>query len=205
MASLLPSSVRRLIDAFASLPGIGPKSAQRLTFTLLKGKQDDLDQFASALTELKRGTTFCAICHNIAEQDPCVICTDTSRDLSQVCVVEEVLDVIAIESTGAFKGRYHVLGGVISPIDNVGPEDLSINALERRVAESTGQIKELILAMNPSLEGEATALYLTKLFEPVELRLTRLARGLPTGGDLEYADHMTLIQALEGRRELKRA
>ncbi|MCA9375668.1 MAG: recombination protein RecR [Candidatus Doudnabacteria bacterium] len=205
MASLLPSSVRRLIDAFASLPGIGPKSAQRLTFTLLKGKQDDLDQFASTLTELKRGTTFCAICHNIAEQDPCVICTDTSRDLSQVCVVEEVLDVIAIESTGAFKGRYHVLGGVISPIDNVGPEDLSINALERRVTESAGQIKELILAMNPSLEGEATALYLTKLFEPVELRLTRLARGLPTGGDLEYADHMTLIQALEGRRELKRA
>ena len=205
MASLLPSSVRRLIDAFASLPGIGPKSAERLTFTLLKGKQDDLDQFASTLTELKRGTTFCAICHNIAEQDPCVICTDTSRDLSQVCVVEEVLDVIAIESTGAFKGRYHVLGGVISPIDNVGPEDLSINALERRVTESAGQIKELILAMNPSLEGEATALYLTKLFEPVELRLTRLARGLPTGGDLEYADHMTLIQALEGRRELKRA
>ena len=202
MASILPAAVRRTIDAFASLPGIGPKTAQRLAFILLRDSQEDLDRFAGAVANLKKDTVFCGTCHAIAEATPCETCSDKNRDASLLCVVEESLDVVAMESTGRYKGLYHVLGGAISPIDNVGPGDLTLTHLERRIKESEGSIEETILAMNPSTEGEATSLYITKMLEPFDVRVSRLARGLPTGGDLEYADHLTLVQAFEGRREL---
>ncbi len=200
MSSLLPPAVRTLIDSFASLPGIGPKTAQRLAFILLRFQQDELDRFAHAVSEVKRATVFCSTCHHISEQDPCPICADASRDQSVVCVVEHVLDVVAIDSTGTYKGLYHVLGGAISPIDDVGPDDLTIPHLVRRVKESNGAMTEAILALNPTTEGESTALYISKLLTPTGVRVTRLARGLPTGGDLEYADQLTLIQALKGRQ-----
>jgi recombination protein RecR len=198
--SAIPRSVQNLIDEFSRLPGIGPKSASRLTFFLLRGDGQQPRQLAAALTELRERTRFCSVCQNITESDPCPVCRDGSRDAGLLCVVEEPLDVLAIERTGQFKGKYHVLHGVISPVEGVGPEDLKIRELlERAQAEP---IREVILATNVSLEGEATAMYLQKQVAPIGVRVTRLARGLPVGGDLEYADETTLARALEGRAEM---
>ncbi len=197
---LLPPPVQRLIDEFARLPGIGPKSASRLTFYLLRmDKQQTLD-LAAALEEMKERTRFCSVCFNITEEDPCVICTDEGRNGRILCVVEEPLDVVALERSRAFNGRYHVLHGAISPVEGIGPEDLKIEELVQRV--NKGDFEELILATNPTLEGESTALYLQRRLTHDGLRLTRLARGLPVGGDLEYTDEITLGRALEGRQEL---
>lgn len=203
---MLPRSIRNLIEEFSKLPGIGPKTAGRLTFYLLAKSPDDVEKLAQAISKLTDGLIFCQKCYNIAETDPCVICTDKQRQPDILCVVEEPLDIVALEKTG-FKGLYHVLGGVISPIDGIGPEDLRIQPLLQRLSQKP--IKELILATNPSLEGEATAMYLTKQIEllknqakiATKIKVTRLARGLPVGGDLEYTDEVTLSRALEGRRE----
>ena len=191
--------VARLIEQFNKLPGIGPKTAQRLTFHLLRMPTDDARALADAIVAMKERIGFCSICFNITESDPCWICRG-SRDRSMICVVEEPLDVLALERTGAYKGLYHVLHGAISPMEGIGPEELRIRELLGRLAAGVG---EVILATNPNLEGEATAMYLTKLLTPLGAKVTRLARGLPVGGDLEYADEVTLTRALEGRRELR--
>lgn len=197
---MLPRSVQRLIDEFARLPGIGPKSASRLTFYLLRGGDTQAQELAAALEDLKARTTLCSVCFNITEDDPCPICEDTTRDSHLLCVVEEPLDVLAIERSRAYNGRYHVLHGAISPIEGIGPEDLRINELIDRVRH--GDFNEIILATNPTLEGESTALYLQRRLAEFPVRLTRLARGLPVGGDLEYTDEITLGRALEGRQEI---
>lgn len=203
----LAQPVSNLIEAFSRLPGIGPKTASRLAYFLLRSDERIGLDLATALQELKAKTLFCSLCHNIADRDPCTICSDVQRNGGTICVVEEPLDVQAIERTGEFKGLYHVLHGAISPVEGVGPEDLKIKELLGRVqsgengAESV-PVKELIIATNPNLEGEATAMYIARLFKPLGLRVTRLARGLPTGGDLEYADEMTLSNALSGRHEM---
>ncbi len=195
-----PKAVTHLIEAFAQLPGIGPKSASRLTFYLLKDTAGKADVLADALRDLKASTVFCAVCFNIADASPCAICTSEARDGSVLCVVEEPLDVQAIERTREYQGRYHVLHGAISPMDGIGPDDLRIRDLLERVA--AGGVREVILATNPSLEGENTAMYIQKKLAGSGARVTRLARGLPVGGDLEYADEVTLARALEGRREM---
>lgn len=201
LSSPIPKSVQRLIDEFARLPGIGPKSASRLTFFLLRGDGQQPRELAQALVELRERTRFCSNCQNITESDPCPVCADQTRDASLICVVEEPLDVLAIERTGRFKGKYHVLHGAISPVEGVGPEDLKIKELVERAQREP--IREVILATNVSLEGEATAMYLQKqLLGLGGIRITRLARGLPVGGDLEYADETTLARALEGRGEM---
>lgn len=197
---LLPPPVQRLIDEFARLPGIGPKSASRLTFYLLRMDERQTLDLASALQEMKERTRFCSVCFNITEDDPCALCTDEGRSDRILCVVEEPLDVVALERSRAFNGRYHVLHGAISPVEGIGPEDLRIEELVQRVDK--GEFEELILATNPTLEGESTALYLQRRLMRDGLRLTRLARGLPVGGDLEYTDEITLGRALEGRQEL---
>ncbi len=194
-----------MIDEFGRLPGIGPKSASRLTFFLLRQDHaDQIEALSQALTELRERTRSCSNCFNITEEDPCRICRDSGRDSSVLCIVEEPLDVIAIERTSRFHGRYHVLGGVISPVEGVGPEDLHIAELLERVRMAQPPLREIILATNVSLEGEATAMYVQRQLSAVDpgLRVTRLARGLPMGGDLEYADEVTLARALEGRREM---
>lgn len=198
--SAVPRAVQNLIDEFSQLPGIGPKSASRLTFFLLRGDGQQPRRLAAALMELHERTRFCSICQNITERDPCPVCEDMSRDSGLLCVVEEPLDVLAIERTGRFKGKYHVLHGVISPVEGVGPGDLKIRELLERVKSRL--IREVILATNVSLEGEATAMYLQRQIAPLGVRVTRLARGLPVGGDLEYADETTLVRALEGRSEM---
>ncbi len=203
----LAQPVSSLIDAFSRLPGIGPKSASRLAYFLLRADSEISLNLAAALTELKEKTVFCSVCHNIADRQPCAICDNQQRDQSIICVVEEPLDVQAIERTGAFQGVYHVLHGSISPVEGIGPDDLKIRELLKRVQESEKgdeekAVKELLLATNPNLEGEATAMYISRLFKPLGLRVTRLARGLPTGGDLEYADESTLSNALAGRMEM---
>lgn len=201
----LPPSVSRLIDAFAQLPGIGPKSASRLVYFLLRAPPETTTTLSEALRDLKANTRLCSLCCNITETDPCPICADDSRDVSQVCVVEEPLDVAAIERSRAFKGTYHVLHGVISPINGMGPDDLKIGELLTRVARSRAgehPINEVILATNPTVEGEQTAAYLQRKLLPSGVRVTRLARGLPVGGDLEYADDVTLSRAMEGRSAL---
>ncbi len=195
-----PEPVTRLIEEFSRLPGIGPKTASRLTFFLLRAPAEQAISLAEALRQLRERITFCSICFNITEEDPCPICRDEGRDRSIVCVVEEPLDVLAIERTGEYKGLYHVLHGTISPMEGIGPEDLKIQELIRRLR--TEPVEEVILATNPSLEGEATAMYIHRQLMPLGVRVTRLARGLPVGGDLEYADEMTLARALEGRREM---
>ncbi len=203
MATLAtPKAVQRLIDEFARLPGIGPKSASRLTFFLLRGDSQQPRDLAAALVELKEQTRFCSVCYNITDAgvDPCPICADPARQTGALCIVEEPLDVLAIERTREFKGRYHVLHGVISPVEGVGPEDLKIRELVARFR--TEPIKEVILATNISLEGEATAMYVQKQLATFGVRVTRLARGLPVGGDLEYADETTLARALQGRSEM---
>jgi len=199
--SVLPETVDRLINEFARLPGIGPKSASRLTFYLLRASGDQALDLAEALQDLKERTRFCSVCYNITEQDPCLICQDDTRDAHVLCVVEEPLDVLAIERSRAFNGRYHVLHGAISPVEGIGPEDLRVEELIKRVQD--GAFSEIILATNPTLEGESTALYLQRRLADSDIRLTRLARGLPVGGDLEYTDEITLVRALEGREELK--
>lgn len=197
-----PKAVQRLIDEFSRLPGIGPKSASRLTYFLLRGDGQQPRDLATALLELKELTHFCQSCYNItdANADPCPVCADPARANGQICVVEEPLDVLAIERTREFKGRYHVLHGVISPVEGVGPDDLKIRELLERVRQTP--VKEIILATNISLEGEATAMYLHKQLTALGLKVTRLARGLPVGGDLEYADETTLARALQGRSEM---
>ena len=202
MSSVLPKSVERLIEAFARLPGIGPKSASRLTYHLLRASEGESRELAEALVAVREGTVFCSRCFNITskESDPCEICEDLGRESSVLCVVEEPLDVLAIERTGNYAGRYHVLHGAISPVEGIGPDDLRIRELIARV-EAEG-ITELIVATNPTLEGEATAMYLRDAIKDPQVRKTRLARGLPAGGDLEYADSRTLSEALEGRREV---
>jgi recombination protein RecR len=196
-----PRAVTRLIEEFHRLPGIGPKTAQRLTFYLLRAPKEHAFALAEALTQLKDKIVTCAICQNIAEENPCAICRDDARDRSIICVVEEPLDVLALERTREYRGLYHVLHGAISPVEGIGPEDLRVQELLTRIRRERG-IAEIVLATNPNLEGEATAMYLERLIKPLGIRLTRLARGLPVGGDLEYADEVTLTRALEGRREV---
>ncbi|HVA60758.1 MAG TPA: recombination mediator RecR [Mycobacteriales bacterium] len=193
-------AVQDLIDELGRLPGVGPKSAQRIAFHLLAADPDDVARLVSSLTEVKSKVRFCRICGNVAEAEECRICRDPRRDLAVICVVEEPKDVVAVERTREFRGRYHVLGGAISPIEGVGPDDLRIRELLARLAD--GSVTELILATDPNLEGEATATYLARIVKPLGLRVTRLASGLPVGGDLEYADEVTLGRAFEGRRLL---
>jgi len=200
MAAVTPAPVTRLIDAFAQLPGIGPKTASRLTFYLLRRPAEQVEALADAIRDLKQKIVFCTVCFNITEQTPCAICRDEGRDRSILCVVEEPLDVVAIDRTGEYRGLYHVLHGAISPVEGIGPDELRINELLARLKDQP--VQEVLLATNPNLEGEATAMYLARLLQPLGLRVTRLARGLPVGGDLEYADAVTLSRALEGRRDM---
>lgn len=202
MNSVLPQAVGRLIEAFSRLPGIGPKTASRLTYFLLRAPEGESLELAEALRTMHAETRTCSVCFNITDQtaDPCVVCRDPARAAGMLCVVEAPLDVLALERTQTFRGRYHVLHGAISPVEGVGPDDLRIAELVARIA--AGGVEEVILATNPTLEGEATAMYLRKRLEAFPVRVTRLARGLPAGGDLEYADAGTLSQALEGRREM---
>jgi len=201
LASAVPEPVTRLVEEFSKLPGIGPKTASRLTYYLLREADEQSLGLAAALQELKARTQFCEICFNITEQQPCPICSDSGRDRGTICVVENPLDVLAIEKTGIYRGQYHVLHGAISPIEGIGPQDLRISSLLDRVLR--GDVREVILATNPTLEGEATAMYLYKQLAGRDLVvISRLARGLPVGGDLEYVDEVTLVRALEGRSEM---
>ncbi len=192
--------VQDLIDELGRLPGVGPKSAQRIAFHVLQSDSVDVARLADALTQVKLRVKFCTVCGNVAEGDLCRICADPRRDLASLCVVEEPKDVVAIERTREFRGRYHVLGGAISPIDGIGPSDLRFKELMVRLAD--GVVTEIIVATDPNLEGEATATYLSRLLKDMGIRVTRLASGLPVGGDLEYADEVTLGRAFEGRRLL---
>ncbi len=200
MPSALARPLARLIDELGKLPGVGPKTAQRLAYHILRTSPPDAEALAAAIRSVKTDLRYCSVCFNIAETDPCVICSSDERDAKVVCVVEEPLDVLAIERTGQFKGRFHVLHGAISPVNGVRPDDLKIPQLVERVKR--GGIEELILATNPNLEGEATSMYVAQLLAGSGARLTRLARGLPMGGDLEYADEVTVSRALEGRRAI---
>jgi recombination protein RecR len=197
--------VARLIEEFSKLPGVGTKTAQRLTYHVLRASTDDARGLAAALVAIKEEVAYCTTCCNITEAgvDPCDICADPRRESARICVVEEPLDVLAIERTGEFRGRYHVLHGAISPIDGIGPDRLRVRELIARVAGGDG-VEEVILATNPNLEGEATAMYLADLLRPHVASVTRIARGLPVGGDLEYADDVTLIRSLQGRRLVER-
>jgi recombination protein RecR len=198
VADVYEGAVQDLIDELGRLPGIGPKSAQRIAFHLLQADSDDVTRLVTALTEVKAKVRFCELCGNVAEAERCRICADPRRDQTSICVVEEPKDVVAIERTREFRGTYHVLGGAISPIDGIGPDDLRVRELMPRLA--SGEVQEVIIATDPNLEGEATATYLTRLLRDVGVTVTRLASGLPVGGDLEYADEVTLGRAFEGRR-----
>lgn len=200
MSSAIPEPVTKLIEAFSRLPGVGPKTASRLTYYLVRAPDDYSVSLAQALTNLKSQTRFCSVCFNITVAEPCLICSSRERDANTLAVVEEPLDLMAIERTGIYKGRYHVLHGAISPVDGIGPDDLKIRELIARV--EAGQATEVIIATNPGMEGDATAMYLQRELASTRIRVTRLARGLPTGGDLEYVDSVTLMRALEGRSEL---
>ena len=193
-------AVQDLIDELGRLPGVGPKSAQRIAFHLLQSDAVDVQRLTDALTQVKAKVRFCVTCHNIAESEQCRICADPRRDLTSICVVEEPKDVVAIERTREFRGRYHVLGGAISPVDGIGPDDLTFRELMTRLA--SGEVTEIIIATDPNLEGEATASYLARFLKGMGIKITRLASGLPVGGDLEYADEVTLGRAFEGRRLL---
>ena len=195
-----PEPVARLIEALQRLPGVGPKTAQRMTFFLLKRPVEEVRELAESLVAVKERIVYCGTCFNVTDQDPCRLCADPARDARVLCVVEEPNDLLAMERTGEFRGRYHVLLGALSPLDGIGPDDLKVRELLLRLEQ--GETGEVILATNPNVEGEATALYLAKLLRPLGLRVTRIARGLPVGGDLEYADQVTLSKALEGRREI---
>lgn len=200
MSKAIPQPVTQLVEALSRLPGVGPKTASRLTYYLLRAPDELSQTLATAITDLKAKTRYCSVCYNITENDPCAICSDGARDVSQIVVVEDPLDVLAVERTGAYQGRYHVLHGAISPVDGIGPEDLKIRELVRRV--ESGGVLEVIVATNPGMEGDATAMYLQRQLAPTGVKLTRLARGLPTGGDLEYVDSVTLLRALQGRHTL---
>ena len=191
--------VARLVEEFHKLPGIGPKTAQRLTYFLVRMPEEEARSLADAILAVKDRIVLCTQCYNITESDPCAICSDPGRDQTRICVVEEALDVLALERTRTYKGLYHVLHGVISPMNGIGPDDLKIQPLMSRI--KNGAIQEVILATNPNLEGEATSLYIHRLISPLGVRATRPARGLPVGGDLEYADDATLSRAIEGRQE----
>jgi recombination protein RecR len=195
-----PEPIAKLIDSFSRLPGVGPKTAARLAFHVLRMKEEDVIDFAKALVNVKRNLQYCSVCCNITDTDPCRICSDRNRDRSVICVVQEAKDLVAMERTKEFHGMYHVLQGAISPMEGVGPDDIRVAELLKRLADE--DVQELILATNPNVEGEATAMYLSKLVKPFGLKVTRIAHGLPVGGDLEYADEVTLSKALEGRREL---
>mgnify|MGYP003393766306 CR=1 FL=1 len=192
----IPKPIQNLIEAFERLPGIGPKTAERLTFYLLHAPVEQAEMLAKAALEMKEKTVICTICFNIGEKDPCAVCDDSSRNQKIMAIVETPLDVLALEKTN-FKGLYHVLGGVISPLENIGPEELYIKAILPRL--KNGEIEEIILATDPTMEGEATAMYIQRLISPLGLKITRIARGLPVGSDIEYADQTTLTRALEGR------
>lgn len=200
MSSAIPEPVTKLIEAFSRLPGVGPKTASRLTYYLLRAPDDMSLSLAMALSNLKEQTTFCSTCFNITVDDPCPICSSSQRDRTVIAVVEEPLDLLAIERTGSFTGLYHVLQGAISPVSGIGPDDLKIRELVKRVDEGT--VLEVIIATNPGMEGDATAMYLQRELAGKGAKVTRLARGLPTGGDLEYVDSVTLMRALQGRSEL---
>jgi recombination protein RecR len=200
----IPRAISSLVDSFQKLPGIGPKSAQRHTYYLLHVPQIELDNFSDAVKNLKKDTTLCSICRNVGEEDPCVICTDLLRDKSTILVVEQPLDVLAFEKTGKYKGLYHVLHGAINPLENIGPDEIYTQDLMERVKKDR-KIAEIIIATNPTMEGEATAMYLNKKLQESKtqkLKVTRLGMGIPTGADLEYADEVTLSQALQGRRDI---
>jgi recombination protein RecR len=199
MSDIAPPVVA-LIEEFSKLPGVGVKTAQRLTFFILRSPGDQARRLAEAILRVKEDIIYCSRCFNITESDPCPTCSNPNRDQELICVVEEPLDVIALEKTGVYKGLYHVLHGALSPVEGIGPKDLRINELLKRVNGST--VREVILATNPSLEGEYTAFYLKRELQPLNVRVTALARGLPIGGDLEYADEGTLSRALEGRRDM---
>lgn len=196
----LPEPLDRLVDELKHLPGIGAKSAQRLAFHLLKAPRDGVERLAQAMRDVKDRVTYCSVCSNITDADPCAYCTAADRDHSLICVVEDPQNVTAIEKTRGFKGVYHVLMGTLSPLHGVGPDDLKIKSLLERVAP--GAITEVILATNPTVEGEATAIYLTRLLKPLGVRVSRIAMGVPVGSDLEFADEITMSKAMEGRREL---
>jgi len=198
---MLPNSIKKLIEEFSKLPGIGPKSAQRLAMHLIRNPDQKSRDLGEAVLKLKEGIIFCSECWNIADKSPCSICSNLSRDRSKICVVEEVLDAAAIEKTGDYDGLYHVLHGVLSPVDGVGVEELKISSLIKRIGDraSSDPVREIILATNPSLEGEATALYIQKLLRDVDLKVSRIARGLPTGGNIEYSDDLTLSRAMKNR------
>lgn len=200
MAVYYPKPLARLVGEFEKLPGIGPKSAQRLAFYVLRVSEDDTRALADAIVALKSGVQFCRICHNYSEGDECVICADSRRDHSVICVVAEPRDLIAVEKTNEFKGVYHVLQGVISPLEGRGPDKLKIRDLQERVAN--GSVQEIILATNPTVEGDTTSMYLAGILKPMGVKVTRIAHGMPVGGDLDYADQATLTQAMEYRREL---
>jgi len=195
-----PKPISKLIDSFMKLPGIGPKTAVRLAFFVLDMKEDDVLGFAKALVNAKRDLAYCSVCGHITDRDPCYICNDSHRDQSVVCVVQEPKDVIAMEKMKEYQGVYHVLRGAISPMEGIGPEDINIPQLLKRLHDET--VQEVILATNPNIEGEATAMYISRLLKPTGIKVTRIAHGLPVGGDLEYADEVTLSKALEGRREV---
>ena len=195
-----PEPISKLIDSFMKLPGIGPKTAGRLAFFVLGMKEDTVLEFAKALVDAKRNLRYCSTCGHITDIDPCHICQDDQRDSTMICVVQDPKDVIAMEKMRDFKGRYHVLHGAISPMDGIGPEDINVPSLLTRLQDE--EVEELILATNPTIEGEATAMYISRLVRPSGIMTTRIAHGLPVGGDLEYADEVTLSRALEGRREL---
>jgi recombination protein RecR len=197
----LPSSLEKLINELSRLPGIGPKTAQRLAFYLLKKDNIDLNNLSEAIKGLKSGVIFCSICHNMADANPCSTCNDPRRDKGLICVVEEPMDALAIDKTGGYTGVFHVLGGVLNPMEGIGPEALEVSSLLSRI--QTGIITEIIIATNPTLEGETTAMHLSKVIKNTkpEIKISRIARGLPMGGDLEYADEITLTRAMEGRKE----
>lgn len=197
---MLPNSIQKLIDQLSKLPGIGPKTAQRLAFYLIKKPQADLDVFATTIVEAKKDLQTCSVCLNISQQNPCLICTDKMRDQKTICVVSESQDQQSIERTGEYQGAYHILGGVLNPLEGIGPDSLNINHLIVRVKQDG--IKEVILGLNPDLEGESTSLYLQKMIQPLKVKITRLAKGLPSGSDIEYADEITLGSALKNRREV---
>ena len=193
-------SIEKLIEAFEKLPSIGHKTAARLAFHMLNSSEEEINNFVNAITNAKKNLKYCSKCFNISDTDPCIICSNPKRDESIICVVEDVRDIIAMERTHEFNGVYHVLHGSISPMNGVGPDDIKVKELLARLTD--GKVKEIILATNPRVEGEATAMYLSKLIKPLGIKVTRIARGIPVGGDLEYTDEITLMQALEGRREL---
>ena len=193
-------SIEKLIESFEKLPSIGSKTAARLAFHMLNASDEETKEFVSSIINAKKNLKYCSKCFNISDTDPCMICANTKRDISTICVVEDVKDIIAMEKTHEFKGVYHVLHGSISPMNAIGPDDIKIKELLSRLMD--GQVKEVILATNPRVEGEATAMYLSKLIKPLGVKITRIAHGIPVGGDLEYTDEITLTKALEGRREM---